>query len=141
MHYHRVTRVCDLSNGAQDTPLCQLFMVSFYLRYSTFSERTRFIFVRFFLAHFYLPDFIFSERIWIDKPHGTDGGIFLPKNEDIIDAKWHCKIELIRKALGDTKCCNSKIWIWRKRVQKLKSITTFHFLITFHKFVFKTKTG
>ena len=94
-----------------------------------------------FLRHFYLPSFIFSERVCIDKAHGTDGGICFPKNGDIIDTKCHWKIELIRKALWDTKCYNPKICIWRKRVQKLKSITIFHFLITFHKFVFKIKTG
>ena len=63
MHYHRVTRVCNISNGAQDTPLGQLFLISFYLRF-IFSERTRFIFVRFFcvificLASFFQREFV-----------------------------------------------------------------------------------
>ena len=63
MHCHRVTRVCNISNGAQDTPLGQPFLISFYLRF-IFSERTRFIFVRFFcvificLASFFQREFV-----------------------------------------------------------------------------------
>ena len=49
------------------------------------------------------------------------------------------KIELIGQVLDEMQCCNLKMYILRKRVQKLKNVP--HLMASFQDFAYKVEIG